>query len=79
MISFNSAVPRPASAMFLPDYSSTTSQFRLALPNIVPGVPSYLPDPAQPGSRRLNSAGFIAAPSTKQGNLPRNYFRGFPT
>ena len=64
--------------MFLPDYRSTTSQFTLALPNILPGVPSYLPDPTQPGGWRRNSAEFIGAPHGKQGNLPRNDFRGSP-
>ena len=48
-------------------------------PNIVPGVPFYLPDATQPGGDRLNSAAFVAAPNGEQGNLPRNYFRGFPT
>jgi hypothetical protein len=45
-------------------------------PNIVPGVPFYLPD-HQPGGRILNSNAF-ADPTDAPGDLPRNYFRGFP-
>ena len=47
-------------------------------PNVVPGVPFYLPDPGQPGGRILNENAFTPPPSGQQGNLPRNYFRGFP-
>jgi hypothetical protein len=48
-------------------------------PDIVPGQPFYLPDPSQPSGRILNPAGFVAPPAGEQGDLPRNYFRGFPT
>ena len=47
-------------------------------PNIVPGVPFYLPAPGEPGGRTLNPAAFTPAPAGQQGDLPRNYFRGFP-
>jgi hypothetical protein len=50
----------------------------LTRPDIVPGVPFYLPDPAQPGGRILNAKAFTAPPPGEQGDLPRNYFRGFP-
>jgi hypothetical protein len=49
-----------------------------ARPDIVPGVPFYIPDPSQPGGRRLNGAAFTSAPPGEQGDLGRNYFRGFP-
>ncbi len=49
----------------------------LTRPDIVPGLPFYLPDPTNPGNRRLNAAAFTAPPPGEQGNLPRNYFRGF--
>jgi Carboxypeptidase regulatory-like domain/TonB dependent receptor len=48
-------------------------------PDIVPGQPFYLPDPGQPGGRILNRAAFARPASGEQGDLPRNYFRGFPT
>ncbi len=47
-------------------------------PNIVPGQPFYLPDPGNPGGRILNSAAFSIPTEGQQGDLPRNYFRGFP-
>ena len=47
-------------------------------PNIVPGVPFYLPAPGEPGGRTLNPAAFTPAPPGQEGDLPRNFFRGFP-
>jgi hypothetical protein len=47
-------------------------------PNIVPGVPFYLPAPGQPGGRTLNPNAFTTPAAGQQGDLPRNYFRGFP-
>jgi hypothetical protein len=49
-----------------------------ARPNIVPGVPFYLPAPGEPGGRTLNRAAFTPAPPGQEGDLPRNFFRGFP-
>jgi Carboxypeptidase regulatory-like domain/TonB dependent receptor len=49
-----------------------------ARPNIVPGVPFYLPAPGEPGGRTLNPAAFTPAPPGENGDLPRNFFRGFP-
>jgi hypothetical protein len=47
-------------------------------PDIVPGVPFYLPAPGQPGGRTLNPGAFTTPPAGQQGDLPRNHFRGFP-
>jgi hypothetical protein len=47
-------------------------------PDIVPGVLFYVPDPTQPNGQRLNAAAFKAPPPGEQGDLGRNYFRGFP-
>jgi hypothetical protein len=47
-------------------------------PDIVPGVPFYVLDPTQPNGRRLNAEAFTSAPPGEQGDLGRNYFRGFP-
>jgi outer membrane receptor protein involved in Fe transport len=47
-------------------------------PDIVPGVPFYIPAPNEPGGRMLNSAAFAVPAAGQQGDLPRNYFRGFP-
>jgi hypothetical protein len=49
-----------------------------ARPNIVPGVPFYLPAPGEPGGRTLNPAAFTPVPLGQEGDLPRNFFRGFP-
>jgi hypothetical protein len=46
-------------------------------PDIVPNVPFYLPS-SQPGGRILNVAAFSTPPPGQQGDLGRNYFRGFP-
>lgn len=46
-------------------------------PDVVPGEPFYLPS-TQPGGRILNAAAFAAPPAGEQGDLPRDYFRGFP-
>jgi hypothetical protein len=67
-----------------PPYTVTTNVFSLVSatyrtrPDIVPGVPFYLPAPGQPGGRRLNPDAFASPSDGQQGNLPRNYFRGFP-
>ena len=45
-------------------------------PNVVPGVPIYLPDPTAGGGKIINSAAF-SIPASGQGNLGRNALRGF--
>lgn len=47
-------------------------------PNLIPGVPLYLDDPAVAGGRRINRSAFIAPPPNQQGALGRNSLRGFP-
>lgn len=49
----------------------------VARPNVVPGQPLYLEDPALAGGRRFNPAAFTV-PTAGQGNLGRNVLRGFP-
>jgi Carboxypeptidase regulatory-like domain/TonB dependent receptor-like, beta-barrel len=44
-------------------------------PDVQPGVPVWLADPAAPGGRRLNPAAFSGVP--EQGDLGRNAIRGF--
>jgi hypothetical protein len=46
-------------------------------PDVIPGIPLYVDDPAVAGGRRINRAAF-AVPSGRQGNLGRNALRGFP-
>jgi len=45
--------------------------------NLVPGQPLYLDDADAPGGRRFNPAAFVLAPVGVQGDLPRNFMRGF--
>lgn len=46
--------------------------------NFVSGQPNYLYSSLYPGGRALNPAAFVAnASATANGNVPRNYFRGF--
>jgi len=47
-------------------------------PDVVPGVPFYIPDSTQPDGRILNVAAFTTPPPGEQGDLGRNDFRGFP-
>jgi hypothetical protein len=50
-------------------------------PDLVPGVPLYIEDPALPGGRRFNPAAFDAATPAaerRQGTFGRNVMRGFP-
>jgi hypothetical protein len=46
-------------------------------PDLVPGVPIYLYGPQYPGGKSLNFNAFVAAPNGTQGDLPRNFARGF--
>jgi hypothetical protein len=43
----------------------------------VPGEPHYLDDATAPGGRRFNPAAFTLAPVGLQGDVPRNFLRGF--
>ncbi len=52
--------------------------FAVTRPNLVPGVPIYLDDPATAGGRRINRDAFVAPPVNQQGALGRNSLRGFP-
>jgi hypothetical protein len=46
-------------------------------PNLVPGQPLYLESAAYPGGRRFNPAAFVLAAVGVQGDVPRNFLRGF--
>ncbi|HEU4767543.1 MAG TPA: hypothetical protein VFS77_09210, partial [Pyrinomonadaceae bacterium] len=60
-------------------------------PDLVSGIPLYLDDPNVPGGRRFNNqvvtipgnprpqvGPFLPPVENRQGNLPRNFLRGFP-
>jgi Carboxypeptidase regulatory-like domain/TonB dependent receptor/TonB-dependent Receptor Plug Domain len=49
--------------------------FFLALANVVPGQPFWIPDPTQPTGRALNPAAFSLPPTEVQGDYPRNSLR----
>jgi hypothetical protein len=66
----------PPFGVFVADFSPVFGGY-LTRPDVVPGVPFYLPSP-QPGGRILNKAAFTTPAPGAQGDLPRNYFRGFP-
>jgi hypothetical protein len=59
------------------DTGLDTSFFN-ARPDLVPGAPLYIYDPALPGGRRINPAAFTVPVEVRQGNLGRNALRGFP-
>ena len=48
------------------------------LPDVVPGEPIWIADPAAAGGRRLNPAAFTLPAAGQQGNAGRNRVRGFP-
>jgi hypothetical protein len=73
LLHINSALPfKILSGSFSPVFGNYATR-----PDVVPGEPFYVPYP-QPGGRILNPAAFTSPPDGDYGNLPRNYFRGFP-
>jgi hypothetical protein len=46
-------------------------------PNLVPGRPIWIDDPAAPGGRRLDPGAFAIPPTEVQGSLGRNVITGF--
>ena len=52
--------------------------FYIPRPDLVPGQPLYLKDPALPGGRTFNLAAFTFPAENQQGNFPRNGLRAFP-
>jgi hypothetical protein len=49
----------------------------VARPDLIPGVPLYVDDPAVAGGKRLNRAAFMTPVGNRQGTLGRNALRGF--
>ncbi len=49
-----------------------------ARPDVIPGVPLYVSDPAAPGGKRINRAAFSIPAQTRPGSLGRNSLLGFP-
>ena len=48
-----------------------------ARPDVVTGVPLYLPDGNVAGGRRFNASAFVVPVEQRQGTLERNALRGF--
>jgi len=46
-------------------------------PDLAPGQPNWITDPAAPGGKRINSAAFKRALDSRQGTLGRNALSGF--
>lgn len=55
----------------------STGTYVIYQPNLVSGQPIYLYGKQYPGKRAINYAAFVAAPSGIEGNVPRNFARGF--
>jgi hypothetical protein len=49
--------------------------YHQVLADVVPGQPSWIPDPTQPAGRALNPAAFSTPANGAQGNYPRNSLR----
>jgi hypothetical protein len=52
--------------------------FTLLRPDLVSGVPLYLRNSGVPGGQAINPAVLAVPAQLRQGNLKRNFFRGFP-
>lgn len=60
---------------FGPASAGLAGAFGVQRPNVVPGVPFFLPAPGQPCGRIVNAAAFTI-PASGQGDLGRNALRG---
>jgi hypothetical protein len=75
MLRASSAYPfTPRGPMFVMGDGTMVS----ALPDVVPGAPIWIADPAAAGGRRLNPDAFTLPAAGQQGNAGRNRLRGFP-
>jgi len=72
---FRARTATPVNSVF---FNRLFGVFAVKRPNLVPGVPIYLDDPAAAGGRRINRSAFVAPPINQQGALGRNSLRGFP-
>jgi len=52
--------------------------FQSVRPDVVPGLPQWLPDQSSPTGRRLNSAAFVLPAEPRQGTLGRNTLNSSP-
>jgi hypothetical protein len=59
------------------EYSRGLGFANVFRPDLVPGEPTWIEDPAAAGGWRLNSGAFQAGGLAEQGNLGRNAIRGF--
>jgi hypothetical protein len=78
----------PVNVVYSRNIGFGTFNFR---PDLVEGIPLYIDDPTAAGGRRFNNqvvvipgnprpqvGPFLAPVENRQGNLPRNFLRGFP-
>jgi hypothetical protein len=65
----------PVDVLVSRDIGFGTYEFR---PDLIQGFPLYLRDGCLPGGRRLNPSALSVPTAQRQGNLGRNFFRGFP-
>ena len=72
---FSARSATPVNVRFNRDIGFGSFSFR---PDLVPGVPIYLDDPAAPGGMKFNSAAFFIPTEARPGTLQRNALRGFP-
>jgi hypothetical protein len=73
-IEMNRSSP-PIDALVSRDIGFGTYEFR---PDLIEGTPKYLYGGAAPGGRRLNPSALSVPTAQRQGDLERNFFRGFP-
>jgi hypothetical protein len=77
-LSFDALVTYQSAPPITPIYSRNLGfgsfSFR---PDLVPGVPIYIDDPASPGGKRVNFAAFVQPVDARQGTAERNSIRGF--
>jgi len=74
---FQARTAVPVDAIGNQELSPGTGTYLQYQPNLVSGQPLYLYGGNYPGGRVINFAAFATAPDGVQGDLPRNYARGF--
>jgi hypothetical protein len=65
---------QPVELVLLRDIGFGVYPFR---PDLISAVSQYVADQAAPGGRRINSAALLVPRDKRQGDLGRNFFRGF--
>lgn len=67
----------PVNVVSRTEVVGTNVMLALARPDLIAGVPVYIPDPSAGGGRRINPAAFRPVAAGQVGSLGQNALRGF--